>query len=87
MPGNNSMMCERMLTALGGAVHRYGADGWVGFDTPNTHRQKMCWARFKKLGGVMAWDAESDDAMELSREIKKQMDTASCSDFKEPSCQ
>jgi GH18 family chitinase len=58
----------------------------VGFDDANTHRKKMCYGRFMKLGGVFVWDGEVDDNTELIKSIKGSYDKASCGDFEEPSC-
>jgi chitinase len=59
---------------------------FVGFDTPNTHRLKTCWARYKKLGGIMTWTADLDDDEFLSRNLKLQLDTRQCTDFLIPKC-
>ncbi|WIA13793.1 hypothetical protein OEZ85_007341 [Tetradesmus obliquus] len=58
---------------------------WVGFDTPETHRMKMCYARARGISGVMVWDSDTDDQMELMRNIKANVADA-CKDFEMPRC-
>ena len=68
------------------AYARYNQTSWVGFDTPDTHRLKMCYARYKQLGGVFYWDGELDADLELTKAGRGNFDTASCGDFKVPTC-
>ena len=68
------------------AYARYNVSSWVGFDNPDTHRQKMCYARYKQMGGVFYWDAELDSELGLIKAGKKTRDNASCGDFKVCTC-
>ena len=68
------------------AYARYNGSSWVGFDNPDTHRQKMCYARYKQLGGVFYWDGELDSDLKLIKAGKTNRDSASCDDFKVGSC-
>jgi chitinase len=58
---------------------------WVGYDTAETHRMKMCYARARGISGVMVWDADTDDQLELIRNIKAST-ADECKDFKMPKC-
>jgi chitinase len=58
---------------------------WVGFDTVDTHRMKMCYARARGISGIMVWDADMDDQMELIRSINENM-ADECKDFSMPKC-
>ena len=68
------------------AYARYNTSSWVGFDTPDTHRQKICYAGAKQLSGLFLWDGELDDALLLSKAARGNFDSANCGDFKVPSC-
>jgi GH18 family chitinase len=58
---------------------------WVGFDTVETHRMKMRYARARGISGVMVWDSEMDDQLELIRNIKASV-ADECKDFSMPRC-
>lgn len=58
---------------------------WIGYDTPATHRQKMCYARSRGIGAVMAWDADMDDSMEMMRGIWESREDP-CEGFQMPRC-
>lgn len=68
------------------AYARYGDSNWVGFDNQESHRQKICYARFRNLAGVFLWDGEVDDNLELAKAAHGNYQTANCGDFKKPSC-
>ncbi|GBF88864.1 chitinase [Raphidocelis subcapitata] len=60
---------------------------WVGFDTKETLRSKVCWAASLKLGGTMAWDGELDDDQELLAEVAAAHATPrSCPTFMPKDC-
>lgn len=50
-----------------------GGTGWVGYDDQHTMQQKSCWGRYKGLGGVMFFDGEMDDNLELTNYVKSQL--------------
>ncbi len=77
---------ERDTTNLMSAWGKYGSNSWVSFDDETTLRFKMCYARSRKLGGVMVWDTEMDDNQFLIGKIKNLYDSPSCSDFAPPVC-
>ena len=58
---------------------------WVGFDTPETHRLKMCWARSKGISSVMMWDTDLDDQNEMLRGIKASA-ADPCEGYQAPKC-
>ena len=68
------------------AYARYNTSNWVGFDNEETQRRKMCYVRYRKLGGVFSWDGELDDNLKLVREARKNYDSANCNDFVVPTC-
>ena len=73
-------------TVAQAAYARYNESSWVGFDTPNTQRQKMCYARYKQLGGVFFWDDELDSRSELMKAAHASYASASCNDFQVATC-
>ncbi len=58
---------------------------WMGFDTPETHRMKMCYARSRGISGVMVWDADTDDSMELVASISNSTSDP-CEGYAAPCC-
>ena len=68
------------------AYARYNTSSWVGFDNSETHRLKMCYSRYKKLGGVFSWDGEMDDQLELTYASYSEYTNPNCDGFKAPSC-
>ena len=68
------------------AYARYNTSSWVGFDNEETQRRKMCYARYRKLGGVFSWDGELDDGLKLVREARRNYDKANCNNFTVPTC-
>ncbi len=58
---------------------------WVGYDTPETHRQKMCYARSRQISNVFMWDAELDDNLEMLRSVWNNTADA-CVGYKVPRC-
>ena len=68
------------------AYARYNGSSWVGFDTPETHKHKMCFARYKQLAGVFFWDTDLDDGQELIKAARGNYDHADCGGFTLPSC-
>lgn len=52
-------------TRMGAYAELQDGRYWVGFDTPQTLRMKMCWARARGVSGVMMWDADGDDRGQL----------------------
>ena len=73
-------------TVAQAAYARYNGSSWVGFDTAETHRQKMCYAQYKQLGGVFYWDGELDSNLELIKAGKANHDTPNCGDFTVATC-
>lgn len=59
IPANEQRIDETALAAYG--AYNGGAS-WAGFDNPESHRLKLCWARQQKLGGVMVWDTGEAEA-------------------------
>jgi GH18 family chitinase len=79
------------LTKLLAAYATYktsdGQTVWVGYDTLTTLQAKVCFARSRKLRGLMFWDADSDDNLEMIKAVKAFMDSPNCagiSGFKIP---
>lgn len=68
IPAANVKYDTKMMAAYG----TYGSSSWVGFDDKTTHNLKICWARHKALGGLMVWDGEMDDSLELIKNINSQ---------------
>lgn len=62
-----------------------GGKYWIGFDTPTTHAKKMCYARGRGIGGIMVWDSDTDDQLELLKNIKAKA-TDACADYQQPRC-
>eukprot|EP00475_Leptophrys_vorax_P026041 TRINITY_DN36495_c0_g1_i2.p1 TRINITY_DN36495_c0_g1~~TRINITY_DN36495_c0_g1_i2.p1 ORF type:complete len:469 (+),score=116.08 TRINITY_DN36495_c0_g1_i2:2-1408(+) len=81
-----SIIEDKTLIAAYATYNSGGQNNLVTFDTSNTHRLKMCWLRARGLGGVMAWDGESDDNQVLLRTIRSHIDSPQCQDFVMPSC-
>lgn len=73
-------------TVAQAAYARYNATSWVGFDTPDTHRHKMCYARYKQLGGVFYWDGELDSDLKLMKAGRANYVTPNCGDFAVATC-
>ncbi|DBA80070.1 TPA: hypothetical protein ACH3X2_007559 [Trebouxia sp. C0005] len=73
-------------TVAHAAYARYNATSWVGFDTPDTHRHKMCYARYKQLGGVFYWDGELDSDLKLMKAGRANYVTPNCGDFAVATC-
>ncbi|KAG5182405.1 glycosyl hydrolases family 18-domain-containing protein [Tribonema minus] len=60
---------------------------WASFDNQETHRRKACWAASKGVLGLMAWDGEMDDNLELLRSIRTNWGTGrDCSNIPAPTC-
>lgn len=68
------------------AYARYNGSSWVGFDTPDTHKHKMCFARYRQLAGVFFWDTDLDDGQELIKAARGNYDHADCQGFTLASC-
>lgn len=68
------------------AYARFSSNQWVGYDTKETHNMKMCFARRKRLGGLMIWDAEMDDNLELVKNLKANLVSGDCDNFEIPDC-
>jgi chitinase len=54
-----AVRCPPTGTAGGTAIARCG-DQWWSYDTPETIRSKMAYARSKGLGGAFAWELSGD---------------------------
>ncbi|XP_037042150.1 uncharacterized protein LOC119078657 [Bradysia coprophila] len=80
---NDKVVIDNTLMS---AYARYDSDQWVGFDTKETHNMKMCFARRKRLGGIMIWDGEMDDKLELVKNMKANIAGGSCDKFVLPDC-
>lgn len=76
--------------ALMAAWSRYGNGDWIGYDTPETIKMKMCYASSMGLQGAFFWDAEQDGAdYALIKAAKAQLNTLglfSCSTWRMPTC-
>lgn len=71
------------------AYSSYGNREWVGFDNHDTLAMKMCFARYKLLGGVTVWNANYDDNYELMESIGRLIKTPaqhSCTDVEISKC-
>ncbi|KAJ3087829.1 hypothetical protein HK102_010188, partial [Quaeritorhiza haematococci] len=49
-----------IIDAPSSSAYTYFGDQWIGFDTPDTIRSKVDFARSQCLGGVMIWDITMD---------------------------
>lgn len=58
------------------AYIRYGGSYFAGFENQATFSAKICYAKASGLKGVMMWDIESDDGMELISYIHSQATNA-----------
>jgi chitinase len=45
---------------IGGTAYAHCGDQWWGYDTPQTIRTKMAYARSRSLGGAFAWELSGD---------------------------
>ncbi len=46
---------------------------WIGFDNQESHRLKICYGRSRSIGGLMVWDADMDDDLELVKAMRDSM--------------
>jgi GH18 family chitinase len=69
---------SQLLSAYASWSNPDGTRTWVGYDTVTTLKAKVCWARYLKLGGIMFWDADMDDEMEVISELRGFYDSPDC---------
>ena len=45
---------------VGGTAYAHCGDQWWGYDTPETIKTKMAYARSRSLAGAFAWELSGD---------------------------
>ncbi|WP_025274146.1 glycoside hydrolase family 18 protein [Haloglycomyces albus] len=62
---------------VGGTAYAYDGDAWWGYDTPETVKAKMAYAREKGLGGAFYWESSGDtDNADMARAMRSGIDGA-----------
>jgi hypothetical protein len=66
------------------AAHVRIAENWYSYDTADTLRYMVCYARRRSLGGVFTWDGQQDnEGYELLKAIRNYFsDSSTCNNVK-----